>query len=586
MAIFGRKSILIITSRPFQLKWLPLLFRLVAVTLGALHVWAAMTSYSMNADGISYLDIGDAYWRGDWNAAINAVWSPMYSWILGGVMYLVQPTMAGEFPLVHLVNFAIFLVALICFDFFWRQVMRYNSVFKTKTTGNRLISLPEWAWISLGYVLFIWSSLNLIEIWSVTPDMLMAALVYLAGGLIMRIRLGTATRGVYVLVGLVLGLAYLTKSIMFPVSFVLLTVSWLSAGDTRYAFPRVLMALFIFLMLTLPFIIAISLTKGKPTFGEGGKLTYARHVNGVPYPHWQGDSLGNGMPVHPSRKIFADPPVYEFATPINGTYPISYDPSYWYEGVAARFDFRQQFLSLLTNSLFYIDIFFRQQGGLLLSSIILYILGDWKAFRIREIVRTWGLSLAALIVLGMYALVLVEGRYIGVFLVLLWADLFANIRLPGTALHRRLTTILSAMMVLFMLGNIAIFNLQGFFDLVARKKSNQNVVHQLGPPGWPGAVAGVLQQHDVTPGDKVAVIGYGFDSYWARLARVKIIAELPVVSADPFWRGDSSFQAGIIEAFARTGVKAIVAERVPSYASLPNWKQVKNSNYYFYVFDK
>jgi hypothetical protein len=28
------------------------------------------------ADGISYLDIGDAYWRGDWHMAINAFWSP------------------------------------------------------------------------------------------------------------------------------------------------------------------------------------------------------------------------------------------------------------------------------------------------------------------------------------------------------------------------------------------------------------------------------------------------------------------------------------------------------------------------------
>ena len=45
----------------------------IAILLGALHTYAAATSYSMNADGISYLDIGDAYFRGDWETAINPV---------------------------------------------------------------------------------------------------------------------------------------------------------------------------------------------------------------------------------------------------------------------------------------------------------------------------------------------------------------------------------------------------------------------------------------------------------------------------------------------------------------------------------
>ena len=34
----------------------------------------------MISDGVSYLDIGDAYFRGDWKAAVNAYWSPVYSW--------------------------------------------------------------------------------------------------------------------------------------------------------------------------------------------------------------------------------------------------------------------------------------------------------------------------------------------------------------------------------------------------------------------------------------------------------------------------------------------------------------------------
>src|SRR6266545_7993629 len=75
-----------------------ILFRILAVGLGAFHTYATIKSQSMNADGISYLDIGDAYFRADWANAINAVWSPLYSWILGFANFAFQPSMEWEFP--------------------------------------------------------------------------------------------------------------------------------------------------------------------------------------------------------------------------------------------------------------------------------------------------------------------------------------------------------------------------------------------------------------------------------------------------------------------------------------------------------
>jgi len=107
-----------LTNEAFQRRWLPVALRLLAITLGALHTWAAVVSYSMSEDGISYLDIGDAYLRGDWTTAVNSVWSPMYSWILGLIMRLARPSMRWEFPVVQLTNLAIYLVALICFGSF------------------------------------------------------------------------------------------------------------------------------------------------------------------------------------------------------------------------------------------------------------------------------------------------------------------------------------------------------------------------------------------------------------------------------------------------------------------------------------
>jgi hypothetical protein len=129
--------------------------------------------------------------------------------------------------------------------------------------------------------------------------------------------------------------------------------------------------------------------------------------------------------------------------------------------------------------------------------------------------------------------------------------------------------------------SLVAFNLEGFRAL--SRNTGQSASPVAGPPGWPGEVAEELQHLGVQPGDKVAVIGYAFDSFWARLARVKIVAEMLDSGADAFWVGKPALQDEVIRAFAGTGAKAIVAENVPSYASLVGWRQIGNSNYYIYL---
>ncbi len=89
-------------------------------------VLAYADRYAMWPDGVNYLEMGDAYLRGDWNAAINGLWSPLYSWILALAMLLFKPSIYWEFPLVHVVNFVIYLVALASFQFFLHELVRYG----------------------------------------------------------------------------------------------------------------------------------------------------------------------------------------------------------------------------------------------------------------------------------------------------------------------------------------------------------------------------------------------------------------------------------------------------------------------------
>src|SRR6516164_490047 len=83
---------------------------LVALASGALQV--AAERFPIGEDGVSYLDIADQYLQGHWAAAVNAYWSPLYSWILAAGFGIARPTPYFESTVVHIVNFLIYVCAL------------------------------------------------------------------------------------------------------------------------------------------------------------------------------------------------------------------------------------------------------------------------------------------------------------------------------------------------------------------------------------------------------------------------------------------------------------------------------------------
>lgn len=551
------------------------LFRLLAIGLAGMQVWAAISSQSMNPDGISYLDIGDAYFRADWENAINPVWSPFYSWLLGFANLVFKPPMPWQFPTVHIVNFSIYLTALLSFEFMWGRV-RTNDI----EHGSLRISTPLW-W-ALGYLLFIWISLSLIQIWSVTPDMLMATFVFLSAGLIAKIRAGEKDLRIFLLLGLVLGLGYLSKTIMFLIALVFLGITAFIGLQSKTSFSKLLFAVVTFFIICLPFILLISAKKDKFTIGEVGTLTYARYVNGVPYPHWQGDPSNKIVLNHPSRLIHQTPPVYEFGDPIGGTYPISTDPSYWYDGLEIQFNLAGLLARLLASGLYYVDLFIEKQGMLIASIIVLYFMRQRQNVTFFEILKRWAFVIPAVIAFGLYGAAWVEDRYVGVFVLLFWADILANVRLADTGRSRSFLRFVGALAALGLLVNILAFNLDGFNRLNPALQARD--ARQVMQPARPLGVARALHEVGVSQGVRVGVIGYGFDSFWARLAGVKIVAEMLDAQAEDFWMGDDLFQQKVLQAFAGSGAKAVVAEKVPEYARLNGWYQVGNSNYYIYLF--
>jgi hypothetical protein len=408
------------TNRTASCKWLRISFWCAAIALGAADAWA--TRFTMNPDGISYLDIGDAYWRGDFHNAINAYWSPLYSWILGFFLKVLKPSAYWEYPVVHLVNFLIYVATLACFEFFLVTFIAYSKR-RDQQHKDGYTGLSESDWWLLGYSLFLSSSLILIGLRVVTSDMCVAAFVYLASALIVKIRSGFAVRSTFVFLGIVLGFAYLTKAVMFPLAVVFLAVAFFARGVSQKSLRNASVAALTFLVIAGPFIVAISHAKGRITFGESGKINYQIEVQ---RDNWFIPSDGG---LHRVRRLSESPLAYEFSGPTAGTYPLWFDPSYWHEGARTYFDLKKELAALhrtigrywfiCTNSFLQLDI--------TLALLIMFALAPSFRFlwRIAGSCAVWIPALAALL---LYALVVVEFRYVGPFLLMVWVGASPELR--------------------------------------------------------------------------------------------------------------------------------------------------------------
>ena len=562
---------------------------LTVIVLGFLHAWAGR--HVIEPDGVSYLDVADKYLAGDWRWAINAYWSPLYSWLLGLALLVGRPTSYWEYPLVHLVNFLVYVSAFACFEFFLSQLVRSQAELSKDSRDTAEIFFPAWAWRLLGCVLFLWSTLFLITLSTVTPDMCVAALVFLASGLLIRIRLNPDAWIHCALLGVVLACAYLAKAVMFPLAFVFLLALFFSVRNAREAVPRVFVAAFVFLICSAPFLLALHEIKGRWTFSDTGHLAYAWIVDETEFAflHWRGKPAGTGTPAHPTNQIFDSPAVYEYKEPIRVTYAPWYDASYWNEGLVARFNARGHLKVLGRAALRYYAVFINSPIGMatLISFLVLLIYADGSIWASIAGIRAWSVLLPALAAFGLYALVHVETRYLGAFVVISWLVLFSGIRLRREDVSRRLMSSVVLAMVAGCMVVILAKSIEAAYSVGRVIVRGEDVSDA---PYW--RVADGLARMGVLPGEQVGFIGYGFaaGSFWARLAKVQIIADigtgplfLPKPDVDLFWHASPDVKRKVIEAFANTGAKAIVANRIPFGHSDPEWQRIGDTDHFIYV---
>jgi hypothetical protein len=533
----------------------------LVVVFGFIRAWVGR--YSMNPDGMCYLDLGQAFFHRRWFDAVNGYWSPLYAWLLEAGMVLLRPSRWQEFPVAHAVNFAIYLATFLCFEYFLRSLI--TQLQGEHDGGVSEQTLGESSLRAIGYALFLWTSLDLITIFDVSPDLCVAAFVYLIGGLLLRIQRSGSAR-LYIVLGAALGFAYLTKAVMFPLGFAFIACGFGSLPrEKRVKFLALAMGSF--LMVSAPWLVALSRAKGRLTFGDSGALNYSVLVSpGGRALNWQGEPPSSGVPVHTTRKLLNDPPLFEFASPLGGTYPPSFDPSYWDEGRKSTFDMKAQLRVISRLLVFYAGVFLRDQPGLL-AAVLTFLMVGGAATR-RTILRNWFLLGMCVAAMGLYVLVHSETRFIGAYVTVFWLAILAGVRLPPSNDQLRMARYLAIAAVITIL--LAVID---------------NTVHAIWAGGPYSARDQIVMADDLNAmglrdGDQIAVVGDGNWCYWAHSAKLKIVSTIMSVDMAGFWRKDLSQRKQVYRVFAETGARALVAIGPLPVDAGAEWTRVGDSPYY------
>ena len=552
-------------NRFFSRPGLERALTLATALLGAVHAWAGR--YSMNPDGISYLDVGSSFIRHDWANALNAWWSPLYAWTLGVVIGAVRPSPRWEFPLAQAVNFVIFLGALFAFRYFLASVL--NFCHRKDRSASTRASLPDWALILIAYATFWWACFELIALYDLSADLAVLGCVCLGAALLLQLE-GRPDIRRFAVLGLVLGVGYWTKTVLFPLGFVFLACAYLWKRSSQDWRRGILVAGMVFVCVTAPLVYLLSRQKGRFTFGDSGRVNYAWNVSPrTPIRNWQGEVPESGTPVHATRQLLQHPPLFEFDGPVIGTYPPWTDPSYWNEGLRPHFKLKPQMEVLATTLPSEIRVLLRAQPGLLIGIIVVVLMcpARWLA-GVREL---WPFIVVPVIGMAFYLPLVVNDRYLAGFVLVLFVTLYASAQVRSVDL-RPVAYVATAIFVAMALGTL---------DVTVRYATNHLAVPGVGPNSTIEDViaAEQLPRYGASAGDKVAIIGDGTSAYWARLAKVRIVAEVMggKRGAQEFWNAPQATKHQAYSAFASAHA-TVVMSSCP--AIIPaDWTQIAGTNY-------
>src|SRR5262245_22426416 len=121
--------------------------------------------HSMNPDGLSYLDLASEASKHGPVELVNGYWSPAYPSLISAAFFLFHPTADQEFPIVHVLNLFIFVLALVSFSVFYRYWSEMTFERDEAAKDGKSVYITPFA-----FSVFLWFTLEFIGLEFVTPD--------------------------------------------------------------------------------------------------------------------------------------------------------------------------------------------------------------------------------------------------------------------------------------------------------------------------------------------------------------------------------------------------------------------------------
>jgi hypothetical protein len=270
------------------------------------------------------------------------------------------------------------------------------------------------------------------------------------------------------------------------------------------------------------------------------------------------------------------PEVYEFATPVAGTYPVWYDPTYWWAGADSKLHPGREAVRVVDN-LANFGLYLILAPGVLTAVVLMtFLLSDKINDSWRQLARFLPILAPSIALLLAYSMIVWWPRYLSWVIMSGFGCLIASASISAEAQRVRVLRAASLTLGVIFIG-VVLLDLKD--SLLKRSTSEQNV-----------EVAEQLRTMGVEPGSRVAVIGDAFrrEEYWARLDRVEIVAEVPRTpetgdSEAAFWSSGLEVEQTVLNALKSTGANAAVADTPPKVLP-PGWVAVGKTGQAVYFF--
>jgi hypothetical protein len=529
-------------------------FIFLLLSLGLAGVQAYTSRFEMGADGISYLDIGAAFVRGDWSHAINGYWGIVYAWFLGIAIWATKATALDQFVVAHYLNFLIYAAVLFIFDHFWSPILDCIAI----DENTRLLRTGV---LYLGHAMFAYTFLPLIEV--VSPDLLLAGVILGTGSLLWRY--ATSQNGALLIgVGLLIGCGYLIKSIMLPVGIVTLAVALIVQLSQRRDTKPVVGAILAMILVSFPLLLLLSKRAGHITIGDSGRLNYAWFVT-------QGPRSLDGRPLFQvGESVLTNPLIYQIRTERNVTYFPWFDPAAIDKDAHARIEPRRQLAVLVGNLKVYLKLFLK---GYVLAAmpVVIFLFLNFPLVRSIRITNFLTVIAFACSALCAYAVILVEARYVVAFgCVLLGVAFGLSLRALPRSQFYLAGWVVTVSAVLFSL--FAVFWSIRVFE---KREADRTINTQQ------AEIASVLTRHGLSVGDGVFVVGKD-PGYWIKLSGSSVAGIVPSTHAATFCSLAPEPSHETLELVRRTGARWIVTSDSTVGCSIDWWELIPNSPYRFH----